>query len=156
METFETSGMRHRRSVVHRHEVNEEDVSRAKQEFHDQVDIRRIANRYLKTGLRPVVNRQALYADFSQALDLQSSLNLVQASEEAFNALPRELLDRFGSVAELVEFVSDDANLEEAVALGALTPEEAGARGWNPPPEPEQARPEGAPEEGQNGPQAGP
>lgn len=128
------------RVVTHRHYAHptdpkkngskEDDPDRTKKEFAEQADIRRIAERFLKTGLAPVVNREGLYGDFTQVGDLQSALDLIAEGRAAFEALPRDTRDRFEDLEHLLEWVADDANLEEALALDLVTEADAVARGF--------------------------
>lgn len=116
--------------VVHRHQVDEDDVSRAKAEFAEQLDIRAVANRYLKTGYAPQSTVQPAYGDFSNVFDYLEAVNQIRQAEAQYEALPMQIRDRFAGVAGLLEFCDDDANLAESVALGLVTIDEAEARGW--------------------------
>jgi len=121
-----------RRAVVHRHQVDDDDHDRTKQEFAAAADIRNIADRYLKTGTAPVIDREAIYGDFSNVGDYMDARNQLLAAEEAYGLLPLEVRDRFSGIPELVAWVADDANLAEAFEIGAVTREEAEARGYFP------------------------
>jgi len=122
-----------RRQVVHRHQVDDDDTDRTKQEFAEVADIRNIADRYLKTGMAPQTNREAIYGDFSNVDDYLEARNQLLAAEEAYGQLPLAIRDRFSGIPELVAFVADDANIGEALELGAISLEEARARGFTPP-----------------------
>jgi len=55
--------------------------------------------------------------------DFQSVALRVRADEDAFAALPAKIRARFSNrPAELVAFVSDSANYDEAVELGLIVP----------------------------------
>lgn len=79
--------------------------------------------RDLRGEVRPVVGASpnAFYADVSEIGDYHSSLNVLLAAKQAFEAQPAHIRDRFENDAEkFVEFVQDDNNREEAVKLGLI------------------------------------
>ena len=60
-----------------------------------------------------------LYVDFEEAFDFQSSMNVIRAAEEAFNAMPAEVRDRFQNDPGLfLEFANDASNYDEALRRG--------------------------------------
>ena len=65
---------------------------RTKQAFKDECDINRIVKRHGEHGLWDHLTPQKpLYGDFSTAVDLQDAIELVQAAEDSFMALPAEV-----------------------------------------------------------------
>lgn len=118
------------------------DPTRTQQHFRDEVDINTIVERFGLTGELPSDVRVPVNGDFTEAVtDYQTALNLVIQADDAFMQLPAAVRERFANdPGRLVEFVSDDANREEARKLGLLVPEKA-------PPEPMAVRvvPEPAP-----------
>ena len=72
---------------------------------------------------------QPRYGDFSTVDDFQAAQNIVIQANEAFLALPAAVRDRMhNSPAELLRFVADADNLEEAIELGLVDkPEETPA-----------------------------
>lgn len=91
------------------------------QQFADEVNVHKIIDRYAKTGVLPSGTRQALFGDFSQVTDYQTSLDMLRESQEAFASLPAKVKDRFGNdPAQLMRFIANDENRDEAIALGLI------------------------------------
>lgn len=107
--------------------VEAEEPSRVKQEFGARSDINFILRRYRKSGMVESVNRaRPAFADLVGVKDLHSTLTRVRKAEEAFEALPSELRSRFhNSSQELLSFISDRRNFDEAVKLGLVEPRKA-------------------------------
>lgn len=93
-----------------------------KQSFKDECDINNIMKRYNATGSITHLNmRTPEYGDFSSPLEFQAALNTVMEGEAMFADLPSDLRDRFGNdPKQLLEFLADEANREEAVKLGIV------------------------------------
>lgn len=101
-----------------------EDLCR--QEFKDECDINTILARYPTQGPpRPWASPPTLrYGDFADAPDFLDAQLLVKQAEEQFNQLPANVRARFNnSPVELLRFVHDDKNLDEARTLGLLKAE---------------------------------
>lgn len=116
---------------------------RTKQEFADECDINKIMARYEKTGVIDHVNfRAAAYGDFSSVATYHDAMNVVVAADAAFAALDARTRDRFGNdPVQMLKFLEDPANREEAIALGlvnppAVPPEPVVVRMADPPPDP--------------------
>lgn len=94
----------------------------AKQAFKDECDINTIMSKYQRTGLIEHVQRvQGSYGDFTSVQDYQLSLNQVIEAQDAFDALPSSVRKRFNNEpTQLMAFISDDANYDEAVRLGLI------------------------------------
>lgn len=108
-----------RRRVVH---VCEGD-GRTEQAHKNQVDINQIVSRYAKTGQLPVQAGCPCYGDFSGIHDYHSCLEAVRLAEEGFMSLPADMRKRFANdPGQLLEFLSSEANREEATRLGLLEP----------------------------------
>lgn len=95
----------------------------------DQVrdcDINEIVKRFTIQDLTNQV-KAAPFADVSiLPNDYQEALNLVLSAEDAFDALPVAVRDRFGyNPGAVLAFVSDNRNYDEAVKLGLVRPKEA-------------------------------
>lgn len=123
------------------------DVSRTRQEFVNDTDINRIVDKYTKTGVLPFAGRKNLgmYADVSEIPDYGSALAFVVHAKEQFNKLDVNVRKRFhNSPQELLDFLKDENNREEAVKLGLV--EKGMALEEIPPiepePEPEPSTPE--------------
>ena len=65
------------------------------QSFKDECDINILLAKFAVTGQLPDNVRVPQYVDFEEAFDFQSSMNVIRAAEEAFNAMPAEVRDRF-------------------------------------------------------------
>lgn len=94
--------------------------TRTKQSFKAECDINNIMTKYAKTGvLEHTRNVQGAYGDFSNVPDFQEAQNRIIQAQEAFMALPAAIRKRFDNdPGQLMDFVNDPDNLEEAVKLG--------------------------------------
>lgn len=103
---------------------------RTKQSFKKQCDITGIVNRYANHGTFDHVSAaQPVFADVSEIGDFRSLVHRARRASEAFDRLPPELRERFANdPARLVEFIQDDANLDEARKLGIVPPEKKKAK----------------------------
>lgn len=89
------------------------------QSFKDQQDINRIVKQYAKTGVAVQTTRIPMSEDFVGITDYHSAMNAIRAGDEAFEALPSDIRERFhNDPAEFVDFCLDEANNEEAAKLG--------------------------------------
>lgn len=115
--------------------------SMTKQSFTEECDIKYILDRFAQDGVFPSENRGVpKYGDFAsyqQGDYLQAQL-LVNEARDSFMELPadaRKLFDNDPGV--FLDFITDPANAEKAVALGLATslgapserPQESGAEG---------------------------
>lgn len=101
--------------------------SRVEQHHKDSVNVNKIIAKYRKTGLFPHRTDVPRYGDFSSVDDFHGAQNRIRQAEEDFLKLPAEIRKRFDNdPGELVEFVNDPQNAEEAIRLGLLpNPENA-------------------------------
>jgi len=100
--------------------------SRTKQAFKHEVDINRIMAKYQKTGILPITNRSPLYGDFSEIPDFETASNKIIQAQLTFDALPSQLRKKFNNNPnELIQFVQDESNKDEALKLGLLKPQES-------------------------------
>lgn len=98
------------------------DGSRTQQEFAKETDINYIAARFGLTGQLPQVLQLPTYGDFTGIFDYQTALNVVNDAKQDFMTLPAKIRSRFNNnPQELLEFMDDDANTDEAIALGLAT-----------------------------------
>ena len=87
--------------------------------FKDECDINILLAKFAVTGQLPENVRVPQYVDFEEAFDFQSSMNVTRAAEEAFNAMPAEVRDRFqNDPGRFLEFANDASNYEEALKMG--------------------------------------
>lgn len=98
--------------------------SRTRQEFLAESDINQILNQYQTSGVLPDLNPGTpQYADLTDPIfsDYQTAMNTVLEADYAFSRLPAKVRERFSNnPADLILFVQDPANLEEAHKLGLL------------------------------------
>lgn len=120
----ETAKERQVRSIFDRKKVSidySSTPSRTKSEFKDECDINNVVARALRTGTLPVVDREALYADFTQVSDYATASNVLAQATQAFEQLPSSIKEQFeNDVTKLLNFVDDPANEAEAIKLGLL------------------------------------
>lgn len=101
-------------------------LSRTKQSFSKDADINVIMGKYRKTGvlvdpLSVNVYRKPNFADFSDVTDLPTTLNRIREAERSFMVLPAVVREKFGNdVSQLLDYVSDEKNVEDSVKLGLL------------------------------------
>ncbi len=100
--------------------------SLTKQAFKDQVDINKIVAKYQKTGMVNHLNqREPFYGDVSDIRTYQESLDVVNKAEELFMGMTADVRAKFhNDPAEMVEFLADEKNSDEAVKLGLKTKRE--------------------------------
>lgn len=97
------------------------EVSMTVQSMTEDSDINVIMARFGVTGRMPDNPRVPMYGDFTGITDYQSALDAVSNAADAFMALPARIRSRFNNnPQELLEFVANDANIEEARSLGLL------------------------------------
>lgn len=98
-----------------------EDRSLAQQQFREECDINTIVERFGISGELPSDVRAPQYGDFTEVVDYHTALNVVRASQEAFDALPARVRARFhNDPSEMLEFVDDEGNRPEAERLGLV------------------------------------
>ena len=115
------------------------DESVTQQCFKDECDINILLAKFAVTGQLPDNVRVPQYVDFEEAFDFQSSMNVIRAAEEAFNAMPAEVRDRFqNDPGRFLEFANDASNYDEALKMGLAIkrPEKAAVGPENGLPEP--------------------
>lgn len=90
------------------------------QSFKDDCDVNVIIDKFTKTGhLTHLAKHQGFYQDVSEYRDLAESMQVVTEAQAAFDALPAELRSRFSnSPVQMVNFLDDPRNDQEAIALG--------------------------------------
>lgn len=97
--------------------------TRTQQQFKEECDINTIVERFGLTGELPENVRVPVDGDFTGVTDYQTALNLILEAEASFMEFPANVRERFhNDPGELVSFVSDPANLEEARKLGIARP----------------------------------
>lgn len=100
-----------------------EDPSMAQQQFLEESDINTLVERFGLNGEMPAAVVVPQYGDYSGVNDFQSAMNAVLSASKNFMELPAKVRSRFDNDPQkFLEFVSDDANIEEARTLGLVKP----------------------------------
>lgn len=102
---------------------------RTKQSEAASCDINRLVKQYETTGQMNHVNSlPPKFGDFSEVGTFHEGMLLMKEAERAFMGQPAELRKRFhNDPGELIDFLGDEENLEEARDLGLVEPEPAEA-----------------------------
>lgn len=101
-----------------------EGASRTKSEFAEEANINNIVRRANISGVLPQGQRQALFGDFSEVQTYEEAQTQISEANESFLHLSAEVRAKFNNnVADLLDFIDDPANKEEAITLGLLQPE---------------------------------
>lgn len=92
------------------------------QHHKDSCDVNKIVQKYSRTGLIEHVSRiEAKYGDLKQT-DFKDAMDLITGSMEMFKKLPSNIRKRFANdPAELIRFMEDSSNREEAIKLGIIS-----------------------------------
>ena len=99
------------------------DSSLTHQSFKEECDINTIMRRFAVTGELPDNVRVPQYQEFDGVFDFQTAMNLVRTSQEAFEAMPATVRDRFNNdPARFMDFVNDADNYDEALKMGIVNP----------------------------------
>lgn len=114
-----------RKNLVHVPSVGFDCVSpsRTQQQFKEECDVNNILRNYVNTGVLTYMSAVAPeFGDFSQMPeDYGEALALIAKSEEQFGMLPADVRERFDNKpVNLVNFLQDEKNREEAIKLGLL------------------------------------
>lgn len=126
--------------------------SMAKQQFKRECDVNHIMEKYEKKGIIEHFNKyQGSYEDVTGAVSYHEAMIIIAEAEEAFMTLPAATRSRFGNdPGAFLDFVDDEANLDEMVELGLAKRPESPAPGAQPEgeqsAEPTPASPEPVPE----------
>lgn len=96
--------------------------SLTQQQFREECDINNIIKIHSQTGVLPVSTKVGAFLDVSNVKDYQTSLHTVFEAQRAFDDLPSKIRSRFkNDPNQLLAFVEDEANHEEALQLGLLS-----------------------------------
>lgn len=97
------------------------DESLTEQEHLEETDINYIAEKFMRTGMAPQVVNMPTYGEFEGVFDFQSAMNLINQAKQEFMSLPAKLRSRFANdPQQLITFIEDPANREEAIKLGLI------------------------------------
>lgn len=96
-----------------------------KQSFAGEADINNLVRKFKQNPDLIAAYSQnaqkAFYGDFDELPDYREALHIVMRANEGFDALPSEIRKRFDNdPSQLLDFLEDPANLEEATKLGLV------------------------------------
>ncbi len=96
--------------------------SLTKQSFLKDANINTMVARFKKSGMfENVTDKIAQYADLSKPVSYRDSLDHIISAQAQFDALPALVRQRFqNEPAELIDFVQNEDNRDEAIRLGLL------------------------------------
>jgi len=98
--------------------------SRTQQQFKAETDINEIVRRFGITGKVPVSARAPISGDFTGVADFQTAMQAVVSAQEGFMSFPAAVRKRFANdPQQMLEFLADEGNLDEARKLGLVRPE---------------------------------
>nr|QJB19425.1 MAG: internal scaffolding protein [Microvirus sp.] len=99
--------------------------SRTQQHFRDETDINVMVQRFQRTGIPEAPPVFPGVQDFTEVHDFRSAMQAVVDADRAFAAMPSSIRERFmNDPARLLDFISDNANYDEAVRLGIVVSRE--------------------------------
>lgn len=95
--------------------------SMTQQQFAEEADINEIVRRFGLTGELPENYKSPVSGDFTGISDFKSAMDAVLNAQAEFDQLPGELRERFRhDPQELIDFVGNADNREEAIKLGLV------------------------------------
>lgn len=125
-----------------------EDASLTRQEDARGCDVNVIIRKYYKTGVIPVDQREAFFADVSSVGDYRGVMERVKSAEAFFYQLPPDTRAEFSNdPAVFLDVVSDPDSRDRLVELGLLEGDGEPVPEAEPEPSPE--RPPGPPDGGE-------
>lgn len=87
----------------------------------DEVDINKIMARVEKGGQLPLFNGEPFYGDVSELGGLQEAIIKTQEANDLFMSYPANVREKFNNnPVEMITFLEDPKNLNEAVDLGLV------------------------------------
>lgn len=98
--------------------------NRTKEQFGDEVNINTIMKKLQERGIVPEERGDVgHYGDFSEVIGYQDAMEAINVANESFARLSAEVRRRFNQDPDqLLAFIDDPGNEEEAIALGILPP----------------------------------
>lgn len=99
--------------------------TKTQQHFADSCDVNKLMKKYKNINAIPMEHfknhGRGVYGDFSNIGDYHSAFSAVASAQEAFMKLDANIRKRFhNDPQELLDFVNDDRNYDEAVSLGII------------------------------------
>lgn len=106
-------GQRRRVSI----EITEPSLT--KQADFDRANIHSLLSRFQKSGHIRQVTAQPLQGGIPDVDSFHEAMNIVTTARQSFDALPSQIREKFeNNPAKMLQFVSDEKNQSELVALG--------------------------------------
>lgn len=100
---------------------DDQDVHGAQQSFKEEVDINTIVKRFNLTGQLPTDLRMPTYADYEEAVDFKTAMDIIANANSTFMQLPAHIRSQFDNDPQaFLEFCSDPDNMDEAAQLGLV------------------------------------
>lgn len=114
------------KNLKRKHSIKFDTKSKVQQNQKDQADINKIIGRFLGGDMVAGNSAQPMYADISEVPSYHEMQNHIAYADQQFMKLPSKLRGRFNNKsANLVNFLLDDKNKEEAIKMGFFNaPEE--------------------------------
>lgn len=133
------------RKRVQVHFDAEKEPSKTEQSFRDECNINLIMAKYRKSGeMSHLARVNPTYGDFSLGLDFQTAQNHVIDAQADFDSLSAEIRARMNNdPGQLLDFLADPENLEEARELGLAKPKKVEPGVPALPPKPKDPTPKG-------------
>lgn len=99
-----------------------EDTGRTQQSFREEANINNIMRKWNATGkIDHLAQGKPKYGDFSTVYDYKTAQDAINESNATFADLPAEIREKMGySPAELLRFLDNEDNYEEALELGLV------------------------------------
>lgn len=98
-----------------------DEPSRVKQSFAKECNINTIVAKARKRQAIPINSETPMFGDFTKAQDFQEMQNQIINARMQFEALDSRIRERFrNDPLELLKFMEDPQNHEEAIKLGLL------------------------------------
>lgn len=93
--------------------------SKAQQAFKDECDINQMLAKFKLTGQVAGPVRIPQYADYSDAVDFRTSMEVLRQASESFQSLSLDVRRRFGNdPQQFLEFCNDPKNVDDMIKLG--------------------------------------
>lgn len=100
-----------------------DDVPMTQQSAKDECDINLIVEAAKRGADLSQLTRPTMYGDFTGLPSYREALLMVNKARDMFMALDANVRKRFGNdPAEMLDFIADDKNRDEARSLGLLKP----------------------------------
>lgn len=91
------------------------------QHFKKECDVNVIVDSFVRTGMLKDDGKKYVFGDVYNEFDYRQGLDMVIQADEMFRELPAKVRERFkNDPGELLMFISDDENREEAIKLGLI------------------------------------